>query len=51
MSDEKGRLKDGMPQGRIAADFKSVGIKGRIYMASVKTRNGNVAEDLKVPRY
>ena len=36
---------------RIAADFQVRGNKREEEMASVKTRNGNVAEDLKVPRY
>ena len=36
---------------RIAADFQVRGNKREEEMASVKTRNGNVSEDLKVHRY
>ena len=36
---------------QIAADFQVRGNKREEEMASVKTRNGNVSEDLKVHRY
>ena len=36
---------------QIAADFQVRGNKREEEMASVKTRNGNVSGDLKVPRY
>ena len=47
---QKKRLKDAKQKAN-SRGLKSVETKGRIEMASVKTRNGNVAEDLKAPRY